>query len=299
MELNQLRGFYAVARERSFSKAASRLSLTQPAISLQIKALEDELGESLFERHHKAVRLTTAGEVLYQHVQSVLASLEEAQSEIAGLQQLLRGHVAVGTSDTICTYILPEMIRKFRAQYPEVRVDIRNNKSSQLMQMVLDNEVDFGLATLPLAHPQVSTDVVYCCKDILICPSGHPLSRKRRVSLAQISPYPLLIFPNGSTSRGLLEAAFRQADLPMQVAMNLSSVEIIKRFVEIDLGVSIVPYIAVTEEERAGRLAVIPIQGLPSREIGLIERKSKRRSAAATAFLRLLRDHVEQADSPA
>lgn len=85
----------------------------------------------------------------------------------------------------------------------------------------------------------------------------------------------------------------------MQVAMNLSSVEIIKRFVEIDLGVSIVPYIAVTEEERAGRLAVIPIQGLPSREIGLIERKSKRRSAAATAFLRLLRDHVEQADSPA
>ena len=297
MELNQLRGFYALARERSFSKAASRLSLTQPAISLQIKALEDELGESLFERHRKGVQLTTAGEVLYQHVQSVLASLEEAKSEIAGLQQLLRGHVAVGTSDTICTYILPEIIRKFRSQYPAVRVDIRNNKSSRILQMVLDNEVDFGLATLPLAHPQVSTDVVYCCKDILICPSGHPLSWKRRVSLAQISPYPLLIFPNGSTSRGLLEAAFRQADLPMQVAMNLSSVEIIKRFVEIDLGVSIVPHIAVTEEERAGRLAVIPIQGLPSREIGLIERKSKRRSAAATAFLRLLRDHVERTDS--
>jgi DNA-binding transcriptional LysR family regulator len=297
MELNQLRGFYALARERSFSKAASRLSLTQPAISLQIKALEAELGESLFERHRKAVRLTTAGEVLYQHVQSVLASLEEAKSEIAGLQQLLRGHVAVGTSDTICTYILPEMIRKFRSQYPAVRVDIRNNKSSRILQMVLDNEVDFGLATLPLAHPQVSTDVVYCCRDILICPWDHPLSRKRIVSLAQISAYPLLVFPAGSTTRGLLEAAFRQADLPMQVAMNLSSVESIKRFVEIDLGVSIVPHVAVTEEERAGRLAALPIRGLPPREIGLIERKSKRRSAAATAFLQLLRDHAERTDS--
>lgn len=296
MELNQLRGFCALARERSFSKAASRLSLTQPAISLQIKALEDELGETLFERHRKAVRLTPAGEVLYQHVHAILASLEEAKSEIAGLQQLLGGHLAVGTSDTICTYILPEIIRKFRSQYPAVRVDIRNNKSSLILQMVLDNEVDFGLATLPLAHPQVSTDVVHSCRDILICPCDHPLSRKRRVSLVQISPYPLLVFPAGSTSRGLLETAFRQADLPMQVAMNLSSVEIIKRFVEIGLGVSIVPHVAVTEEERAGRLAAIPIRDLPPREIGLVERRSKRRSAAATAFLKLLRGHVEQVD---
>ncbi len=198
----------------------------------------------------------------------------------------------------ISTYILPDVIREFRVQYPEVRIDIRNNKSSVILQLVLENEVDFGLATLPLAHPQVTTTGVYRCRDVLICPRDHPLSRKRAASLAQISAYPLLIFPAGSVTRGLIEAAFRQADVPIQVAMNLSSVEIINRFVEIDLGVSIVPYIAVTEEVKAGRLAAIPIRDLPTREIGLIERKSKRRSTAVTAFLQLLRDHVQPQDGP-
>ncbi|PON10581.1 hypothetical protein C2W62_49320, partial [Candidatus Entotheonella serta] len=184
-----------------------------PSISMQIKALEEELGEPLFERHRKGVRLTTAGEVLYRHVQSVFAGLEEAKSEIAGLEQLLRGHITVGTSDTNCTYILPDVIREFRVQYPEVRIDIRNNKSSVILQLVLENEVDFGLATLPLAHPQVTTTGVYRCRDVLICPRDHPLSRKRAASLAQISAYPLLIFPAGSVTRGLIEAAFRQADV--------------------------------------------------------------------------------------
>lgn len=294
MELNQLRGFYTLARERSFSKAASRLSLTQPAISLQIKALEEELGEVLFERQRKAVRLTAAGEVLYQHVRTVLETLEEAKSDIAGLRKLLRGHLSVGTSDTNCTYILPDVIGQFRARYPEVRVDIRNNKSSRILQLVVDNEVDVGLATLPLAHHQVTTQVVYRCIDVLICPYDHPLRRKRSVLLKDISPYPLLVFPQGSTTRGLLEAAFRQAGLPLNVAMNLGSVEVMKRFVEIGLGVSIVPRIAVTEEVASGRLAAVPIRGLPAREIGLVEHKSKRRSAAAVAFLELLSAHVRQ-----
>ena len=294
MELNQLRGFDALARERSFSKAASRLSVTQPAISLQIKALEEELGEALFERQRKAVRLTAAGEVLYQHVQTVLETLEEAKSDIAGLRQRLRGHLAVGTSDTNCTYILPEVIGQFRAHYPEVRVDIRNNKSSRILQLVVDREVDFGLATLPLAHHQVTTQVVYRCIDVLICPCDHPLSRKGSVSLQDISDYPLLVFPQGSTTRRLLETAFRRAGLPLQVAMNLGSVEVMKRFVEIGLGVSVVPRISVTDEVRAGRLAAVRIRDLPAREIGLVEHQAKRRSAAATAFLDLLSAHVQQ-----
>jgi len=294
MELNQLRGFYTLARERSFSKAASRLSLTQPAISLQIKALEAELGEPLFERHRKAVRLTAAGEVLYQHVHTVLATLEEAKSDIAGLRQLLRGHLAVGASDTSCTYIFPEVIGQFRSQYPEVRLDIRNNKSSRILQLVMDNEVDFGVVTLPLAHHQVTTQIVYRCIDVLICPCDHPLSRKRTVSLQEISTYPLLVFPQGSTTRSLLEAAFRQAGLSLNVAMNLGSVEVIKRFVEIGLGVSIVPRIAIADEVQSGRLAAVPIRALPAREMGLVEHKSKRRSAAATAFLDLLSAHVQQ-----
>ena len=172
MEFHQLRSFCEIARERSFTRAAARLALTQPAISLQIKALEEELGESLLVRHRTRLRLTPAGELLYQHAQAVLASLEAARNDITAFRQGLRGHVALATSDTNSTYILPEVLRQFRECYPQVRIDIRDKMSSQVLQLVLDHEVDFGLATLPLLHPQVTTEMLFTREDVVICPPG-------------------------------------------------------------------------------------------------------------------------------
>jgi len=292
MEFHQLRSFCEIARERSFTRAAARLALTQPAISLQIKALEEELGESLLVRHRTRLRLTPAGELLYQHAQAVLASLEAARADITAFRQGLLGHVALATSDTNSTYILPEVLRQFREYYPQVRIDIRDKMSSQVLQLVLDQEVDFGLATMPLLHPRVTTEVLFTREDVVICPPGSPLARESVVSLAQVSPYPLLALSRGSTSRQLLEAAFQQAGVPMQVAMNLGSIEVMKRFVAIGLGLAIVPRVAVEDEVRASQVVAIPIHGLPIREIGLVERTGKRRSAATTAFLQLLRAYI-------
>jgi DNA-binding transcriptional LysR family regulator len=168
MEFNQLRSFCEIVRERSFTRAAARLALTQPALSLQIKALEEELSETLLVRHRTRLRLTPAGEVLYQHAQAVLTSLEAARADIAAFHQGLRGHVALATSDTNSTYILPEVLRQFRERYPQVRIDIRDKMSSQVLHLVLDHEVDFGLATLPLLHPQGSTEVLFTREDVLI-----------------------------------------------------------------------------------------------------------------------------------
>lgn len=292
MEFHQLRSFCEIARERSFTRAAARLALTQPAISLQMKALEEELGEPLLIRHRTRLRLTPAGELLYQHAQTVLASLEAARADITAFHQGLRGHVALATSDTNSMYILPEVLRQFRECYPQVRIDIRDKMSSQVLQLVVDQEVDFGLATLPLLHPQVATEVLCTREDVVICAPGSPLAREPVVSLAQVSPYPLLALARGSMSRQLLEVAFQQARVPMQVAMNLGNIEVIKRFVAIGLGLAIVPRVAVMDEVRAGRIVAISIHGLAVREIGLVERTGKRRSAAAAAFLQLLRAYV-------
>src|SRR5262249_13601443 len=199
---------------------------------------------------------------------------------------------ALATSDTNITYILPEVLRQFRACYPQVRIDIRDKMSSQVLQLVLDHEVDFGLATLPLLHPQITTEVLFTREDVVICPPDSPLAQEAGVSLAQVSPYPLLVLSRGSMSRQLLETAFHQAGVPMQVAMNLGSIEVMKRFVAIGLGIAIVPHVAAADEVRAGQVVAIPIHGLPVREIGLVERTGKRRSAAAAAFLQLLRASI-------
>jgi len=294
MELTHLRSFAAIARERSVTRAAIRLGLTQPALSIQIKALEAELGEALFARHRKQMQLTQAGEIFYRHVQTVLTTLEEARTEVAELRQLLRGHLAMATSDTNSAYILPEVLQQFCAYYPHVRIDIRNKMSSQVLQLVLDHEVDFGIATLPMAHRQVITETLFHREEVVICPVDHPLSRVATVALAQVSPYPLLVLSPGSTSRQLLDLAFQHAGVPMQVAMNLGSMEVMKRFVEIGLGVAIVPRVAVAEEVQQGRLTVLSIEDLPAREIGLVERKNAHRSPPAVAFLHLLRTHLAQ-----
>jgi DNA-binding transcriptional LysR family regulator len=294
MELTHLRSFYVIAREHSVTRAAAHLGLTQPALSIQIKALETELGEALFARHHKQMQLTQAGEIFYRHVQTVLTTLEDAKTEVAELHQLLRGHLALATSDTNSAYVLPAVLQQFCADYPHVRIDIRNKMSSQVLQLVLDHEVDFGLATLPMAHRQVMTETLFHREEVVICPVDHPLSRATAVSLAQVSPYPFLALSPGSTSRQFLDLAFQHAGVPMQVAMNLGSMEVMKRFVEIGLGVAIVPRVAVAAEVQQGRLAALPVAELPAREIGLVERKDTRRSPPAVAFLHLLRTHLAQ-----
>jgi len=294
MELTHLRSFAVIARERSVTRAATHLGLTQPALSIQTKALEAELGVALFACHRKQMQLTQAGEIFYRHVQTVLATLEDAKTEVAELHQLLRGRLALATSDTNSAYVLPEVLRQFCAQYPHVRIDIRNRMSSQVLQLVLDHEVDLGIATLPIAHRQVSTETLFYREEVVICPVDHPLSGVSTMSLAQVSPYPLLALSPGSTSRQLQELAFQHAGVPMQVAMNLGSMEVIKRFVEIGLGVAVVPRVAVAEEVRQGHLAALTLAELPAREIGLVERRDIRRSPPAAAFLHLLQAHLSQ-----
>lgn len=296
MELHQLRGFFEIARERSFTRAAARLFVTQPAISLQIKALEEELGQALFDRGRKRVRLTPAGEILYRHARDVFARLEEASEDIAALGRLAGGRLCIGTSDTNCTYLLPGVLGAFQAQYPGVRLDIRNRMSTEVGQLVLDHEVDFGLATLPVKHADLVCHELFRRRDVLICPPGHELAGRRYVQLKTLAARPLLMLERGSTSRRLVEEACARLGQPLVAAMNLGGIEVIKRFVEIGLGLALVPRFAVEAERVAGRLAVVEVRGLEARSVGLVEHKGRRRPPAARVFVEMLEAQLQAAD---
>ena len=292
MDLHQLRGFYEIARTRSFTRAADKLFLSQPAISLQVKALEDELGEPLFDRKRREIRLTEAGEVLFKYVQQVFDGLENARNEIAALHNEVRGRLVVGTSDTNCTYILPDVLEEFRRCYPGVDLDIRNRISSEIANLVAADGVDIGLVTLPVRHRDVQEHTLLQRQDVLICRPDHCLGWRKRIRLADITSFPLLVLERGSTSRQLLDAALVKEKVSPPIAMELGGIEVLKRFVEIGLGLAIVPEVAVAQEVERGQLHAVQISGLSASRVGWIERRGRMRSAATSAFIQLIENQL-------
>ena len=293
MDLQQLRGFFEVAREGSFTAAANKLFITQPAVSQQVKALEEEIGDRLIERTRKSLWLTPAGEILFRRARSVFSQLDGAIDEIDALKNVLRGTVTIGTSDTNCMYVLPPVLDRFRRECPEVEVIVLNKTSIEVSQLVLDDAVDFGLVMLPAGHRDLTSEPLFTRQDAVICPPEHPFAHRRSVGLKAVAAQPVLALEHGSRSRSIMEETFREAGEEMSVAMNLGSVEVIKRFVEIGFGIAIVPKVAVTGELEARNLAAVSLRGMKPREIGLVFHRSRARSAAAAAFVEIAREELE------
>lgn len=266
--------------------------LTQPAVSQQIRALEEELGQSLLERGRKGVRLTDAGEALFRRARSVLGEVAAARAELEEMGTGVRGRVLLATSDTNCTYVLPPVLRRFRERFPEVEVDIRNKMSPEIGELVLADEIDFGLATLPIRSRGLSTEPVFERRDVWIFPPGHPLSGRKAVLPTTAARHPQLALERGSQSRSLLDAVLRGAGAAPSIAMELGSIEIIKRFVEIGFGVALVPQVSVAAEAAEGRLAAVAARGVPRRSIGLVRHRGRPASQAAAALMELIRGEL-------
>jgi len=223
------------------------------------------------------------------HVKSVLDSLEYAKNQVAELQGLQRGRLVIGCSDTITIYILAPILQAYNKQYPKVEIAIRNKTSLEVAELVITNMVDFGIVTLPIENPKLHSEVFLRCADVAICSPGHPLAEQEAVSLAELSEYPLLLLEPGSNSRLLLEKAFDVHNISLSPAMDLGSIDVIKKLVSIGLGVSIVPEFALQTQEE--ELVALPINELPQREIGIIRcRKTNYLSIAVQKFLSMFRE---------
>lgn len=295
LDTERLAAFRAVADEQSFSRAAQRLFKTQPAISQAVRSLEEELGERLLHRLGRRSVPTPAGEALLEHVNQAFRELQRGRERVEAFQELRAGSLAIGTSDTTACYLLPPVLRAFRERYPGIELRISNQPSPRTAEQVARHEVDVGFVTLPIDHPRLHVEILVRREDVAICAPDHPLARRRRLRLADLLAYPLILLDRGSGTRSFIDEKLRACDRPPEIAMEVASIEVIKRWVELDLGVSIVPRIAVERELSDGSLHAMPV--FPKREarqLGCVYPAGSPLPRAAQAFvqmaLELLRD---------
>ncbi len=288
MELRHLTYFIAVAQRLNFSRAAEALHVAQPAISQQIKALEDQLGVRLFDRMGKRIALTRAGEVLLPHAYSILAAVELAANEVRELGQLTRGRASLGAPPTVSSHVLPSRLTQFHRLYPGLEVSLREAGTESLLSLVADGQLDLAIVASD-GLPAVVEHAPFLEEDYVLAVSlMHPLSRQRTVRLADLAAEPFILFPAGYRLREVTLAACRRAGFEPKVALDGGSMQSALEFVAAGLGVALVPEMALIGTANI-RQVVIEDQTL-HRSLSLVWRTGHYLSPAARA----LRDFVMQ-----
>ncbi len=289
MDFYQLSYFKKVAEAKSISRAAEELLITQPAVSKQMKALEDELGERLFDRIGKKVFLTKAGEVLYARAEKILGSVDDAKKAVKALSEECSGELVIGTSDHISLHRLPSVLKAYITAFPKVDLKLRCHRSETVLELVSQNMVDLGVITLPKASGGLITRTIWEDPMSLVSPKGHPLGAVRSIKLRDIAAYGMILPEKGTTTRDRIESVFSRKGLSPNVSMEVAYIETIKGLVKAGLGVSILPDKAVEQDVEAGALVRTAIQDARfSRNLGAVYLRDKFLSRPAREFLKLL-----------
>jgi DNA-binding transcriptional LysR family regulator len=296
MYLEQLRFFHAVAESGSFTAAAKELHLTQPAVSNQVKNLEGELGQRMFERMGRSIRLTRAGEVLHTHTRRIFQQVREAEVILEDLKSLQTGRLYLGTVDVMSIYVLPRIFRVFHSRYPRVEISIEVDDTTTISRGVRESRFDLGFATLPLREPNLMSLSVY--NDVMraIAPAGHPLAGKELVTLQELADTTMIVYKQGSVTRSIIEQIFRSQGIELEPDMEIDRPEAMKKLVEAGLGVSIMPEMSIEREVEEGSLVVLPTGDISfERQLGLIYRPWQVFSPSVVAFLAILREELKPA----
>src|SRR5579862_5703076 len=230
MDFDQLQTFLEVARHASFSRAAEKRFRTQPAISSQIRALEDEVGAKLFDRSGGKVSLTAAGKAFQKYVQETLDARKAILTSLAEMERVPRGEIIVGANEGTCLHILPEVFADFKRQYPDVSVNIKRADYATILESTIDNTVDFGVVSLPVSDNRLTVVPIHRDELVIIVPPGHALARMKSAAVADVAKCPLVV-PKAGHTRDALEELFHEHRLKPNYSMELDSSELLKRFV--------------------------------------------------------------------
>jgi DNA-binding transcriptional LysR family regulator len=289
VEFGNLQAFVEAAQRGSFSQAAQALVLTQPALSARIHALERELGVLLFHRMGRGVRLTEAGKSFLPFAERALEAWREGHEAVNAPQKADTGRLQVGTARAIGTYVLPDILQRFQEEHPSIEVHIRTGRSSEVLRMVVDEEVQVGLAR-SLRHPEVVTAHLYDEEIVLVTHPGHPFAQRGEASIYDVAKEPLILYDRESSYFVLIDRVCREAGVVPNVGMNLDSIEATKRMSERGLGISFVPRNGVHRELELGTLALIRIREGSRVTLGtsVIVRRAQGYSPAVLAFLEVL-----------
>jgi LysR family transcriptional regulator, low CO2-responsive transcriptional regulator len=285
MDFDQLETFLEVARLSSFSRAAEKRFRTQPAISSQIRSLEEEVGAKLLDRSGGKVSITASGKLFLKFAEDMLEARRVMLTAVAETERVPKGEIVVGANEGTCLHILPEVFAEFKKQYPDVNISITRSDYAKILESVIDNSVDFGVVSLPVNDPRLTVVLIHRDELVIIVPPKHPLSKLKSATIAEAASFPLIV-PKGGHTRDALENLFYERKLKPRYTMELDSSELLKRFVAAGAGVGFIARSNVLEDVRANALAAIPISDAAiRRDLALVFRKDKALSRAALAFI--------------
>jgi DNA-binding transcriptional LysR family regulator len=285
--LRQLRAFCHAAQLASISKAAERLSLSQPSVSLQIQALEKELGTLLFERRGPRIRLTPAGEVLLEMALPLVDGMDKLPDLFSSrLGEVSSGSLDIAAGESTILYLLPDFVGRFSEVYPQINLRLHNVTGRDGMTMLRADDVDFAVGSLIDIHEDLVYHPIFTYDPTLIAPLGHPLVQKARISMRDISPYGLILPPRHLSTWQIVDLVFRQHSVPYNVVLEAGGWEVIKRYVEIGMGISIVTSICLRGHEKLETRTLN--EYFPQRSYGVVMRRGKFLSAQAKSFLQIL-----------
>ncbi len=290
MDINQLEVVVAVARDKSFSRAAESLHRTQPAVSQAIRRLEAELGEPLFDRSSKDGTLTAAGMVLFEFAQQMLNLRQHAHSALRELKDLQRGKLTLSANEYTVMYLLP-LLPVFRALHPQIKIEVKRSLASRIASEVLGRETELGIVSFKPNDPTVAALPVLMDELALIVAPAHPLAGKATVSVRELGAESFIAHNVPSPYREKVVSTFQKYKTPLNISMELPTLEAIKRFVENGMGVALVPRLTAQAEIARGQLVALSVREMKlERRLHLIYRKGATLSHAARAFLRVAKD---------
>ncbi len=295
MEDHKLKVFCTVAETKSFSKTSEIIHLTQPAVSLQIQALEEIYETKLFDRSSSTVTLTPAGEVLYKYAKEILALYASAEKVIGEITGLVKGSISVGASSTIGNYMLPAVIADFKKTHPKIKVHLLVGNTKRVVELLNAGNIDLGLVEGEVTRQKMVVDKLLPDELLLIVPTHHPWAKKKEISVSEITKEPFIVREGGSGTRQMIEkflASHGIAPQDLRISMILGSTEAIKQAVETGLGVSIVSRWAARKESRFGSLHLIKFKEQKMvREFSLITNKGSVSTHAVDEFLTYVKSY--------
>jgi DNA-binding transcriptional LysR family regulator len=292
MDLDQLHTFLEIVRLKSFSKAAQSCFRTQPAVSAQVRQLEQDLNAPLFERLGTKIALTPAGRIFADYAEQILELRRRAQNTINELERIPRGELLIAANEATCIYVLPRVFSEFKKRFPNVQVLVDRAYGARVVEAVVDNQADFGITQLPVKEKRLQVNRIHSDEIKVIVPASHPFAQGKQVLPSDLIGQPLLL-PKSGTTRSRLNAWMELVEDEISVSMELDSTEMMKRFVLAGLGISFLAATHCKEEVASGQLAALSLGPDPMvRTVGLIYRKDKALSKAALGFIEVALDNA-------
>ena len=291
----RLQVFHTVARLLSFTKAAESLHMTQPAVTFQVRQLEEHFNTRLFDRAHNRISLTDAGQRVYEYADRIFELYREMENDIREMTGIIRGSITIGASTTIAEYMLPSLLGDFKAKYPEVEIHLKVSNSEGIVSMVENNTIDLGVVESQVTNKNLLVEACRQDQLVAIVPPKHPLANEPSIQIGKILEYPFICREEGSGTREVIAAYLREVgnDAELDVSMELGSPEAVKGAVEAGMGISIVSRATVQKELRLGTLVAIRLNPPLERPFTFVRQKQKFRLRTMEELLEFAQQYCE------